>query len=108
MPGSALAAPATVASGANPPSLARTAAERACRLAFADIPAEVVEVSKTHLLDQLGIGLIAATLPRNLPLAAIASALGGGGRSTALGCAAPVAAASAALRNGALMHSLEY
>src|SRR5262249_3749052 len=31
-----------------------------------------------------------------------------GGSSTALGLAAPVPAAAAALRNGALMHSLEY
>jgi 2-methylcitrate dehydratase PrpD len=94
---------------ADPPNLARTAAEQACHLGFADIPTDVVQVAKTHLLDQLGIGLIAATLPRNRPLAAIAAALGGGGGvSTALGFAVPVSAATAALRNGALMHSLEY
>lgn len=90
------------------PALARVAAERACAIRFADIPPEVVAVAKTHILDQLGVGLVAATLPRNRPLAALASALGAGGNSTALGFAAAVPAAAAALRNGALMHSLEY
>jgi 2-methylcitrate dehydratase PrpD len=88
--------------------LARIAAERACAIDFADIPAEVVAIAKTHILDQLGVGLAAATLPRNGALAALLSNLGTGGKATALGFADPVRAAAAALRNGALMHSLEY
>src|SRR5260370_13417165 len=94
--------------GAIQPALARVAAERAGAIRFADIPPEVVAVAKTHILDQLGVGLVAGTLPRNRPLAALASALGAGGKSTALGFAAAVPAAAATLRNGALMHSLEY
>jgi len=94
--------------GAGPATLARMAAERACAIGFADIPPEVVAVAKTHLLDQLAVGLVATTLPRNSPLAVLISALGSGGSATALGFAAPVPAAAAALRNGALMHSLEY
>jgi 2-methylcitrate dehydratase PrpD len=90
------------------PLLARVTAERACAIHFADIPPEVVAVAKTHILDQLGVGLLAATLPRNRPLTALASELGAKGNSTALGFAAAVPAAAAALRNGALMHSLEY
>jgi 2-methylcitrate dehydratase PrpD len=92
----------------NQPVLARVAAERALAIRFDDIPTDVVALAKIHFLDQLGVGLAAATLPRNRPLAALASAFGTGGNSTALGFAAPVTAAAAALRNGALMHSLEY
>ena len=80
----------------------------ALAIRFDDIPADVVALAKTHFLDQLGVGLAAAALPRNRPLAALAAAFGTGGNSTALGFAAPVTAAAAALRNGALMHSLEY
>jgi 2-methylcitrate dehydratase PrpD len=83
-------------------------AEQALAIRFDDIPADVVALAKIHFLDQLGVGLLAATLPRNRPLAALASLFGTGGDSTALGGAAPVTAAAAALRNGTLMHSLEY
>jgi 2-methylcitrate dehydratase PrpD len=99
----------TTARGApNQPALARMVAEQACAIALHDIPTDVVALAKTHLLDQLGVGLAAAALPRNSPLASIVSAFGTGGKATALGFAAPVPAAAAALRNGALMHSLEY
>ena len=47
------------------PALARVAAQRARAIRFADIPAEVVALAKIHFLDQLGVGLAAATLPRN-------------------------------------------
>jgi 2-methylcitrate dehydratase PrpD len=90
------------------PALARMAAQRVRAIRFADIPADVIALAKTHVLDQLGVGLVAASLDRNRPLAALAGAFGTGGHSTALGLATPVTAAAAALRNGALMHSLEY
>ena len=90
------------------PVLARIAAERTLAIRFDDIPADVVALAKIHFLDQLGVGLAAATLARNRPLAALTSAFGTGGNSTVLGCTAPATAAAAALRNGALMHSLEY
>jgi 2-methylcitrate dehydratase PrpD len=96
------------ASSADPAALARIAAERVCAIGFADIPPAVIAIAKTHILDQLGVGLVAATLPRNDPLTALASAFGTGGNATALGFAGPLPAAAAALRNGALMHSLEY
>lgn len=88
--------------------LARVVAEQAIAIRFDDIPADVVALAKLHFRDQLGVGLLAATLPRNRPLAALASAFGAGGNATALGSAAPVVTAAAALANGALMHSLEY
>jgi 2-methylcitrate dehydratase PrpD len=80
---------ASLRNEATQPALARIAAERACVIRFADIPPEVVAVAKTHILDRLGVGLAAATLPRNRPLAALVSALGAGGNSTALGFAGP-------------------
>jgi len=92
----------------NAPALARIIAERALAIPFDAIPPDVVALAKIHILDQLGVGLAAATLPRNRPLAALTSALGTGGNATALGLAGPVPAAAAALRNGALMHSLEF
>jgi 2-methylcitrate dehydratase PrpD len=92
----------------NQSALAHMVAEQALAIRFDDIPADVLALAKIHFLDQLGVGLLAATLPRNRPLAALASLFGTGGDSTALGCAAPVTAAAAALRNGTLMHSLEY
>jgi 2-methylcitrate dehydratase PrpD len=99
----------TAARGApNQPPLASVAAEQACAIALHDIPADVVALAKTHLLDQLAVGLAAAALPRNRPLASLVSAFGTGGKATALGFDAPVPAAAAVLRNGALMHSLEY
>ena len=57
----------------NQPVLARIAAERALAIRFDDIPSDVVALAKIHFLDQLGVGLAAATLPRNRPLAALAS-----------------------------------
>src|SRR5262249_18074397 len=57
---------------------------------------------------QIGVGLVAATLPRNRPLYTLASAFGQGGSATALGLARAVPTAAAALLNGALMHALEY
>ena len=80
----------TAARGApNQPALARVAAEQACAIALHDIPADVVALAKTHLLDQLGVGLAAAALPRNRPLASLVSAFGTGGKATALGFARP-------------------
>jgi 2-methylcitrate dehydratase PrpD len=99
----------TASRGASDQSaLARIVAEQALAIRFDDIPPDVVALAKIHFRDQLGIGLVAATLPRNRPLAAVASLFGTGGNSTAIGCAAPVTPAAAALCNGALMHSLEY
>jgi 2-methylcitrate dehydratase PrpD len=92
----------------NRPALARLAAEQASAIAFHAIPADVVALAKTHLLDQLGVGLAAAALPRNRPLAALGSVFGTGGKATVLGFPTPAPAAAAVLRNGALMHSLEY
>ena len=78
------------------------------RIRFDDIPADVVALAKTTF----SISWAWALLPRLCPAIgrwrAGRGRSGQGARSTAFGFAAPVAAAAAALRNGALMHSLEY
>lgn len=89
--------------------LARLAAERLRATRFEDIPAAVIEAAKDRLLDQLGVGLVASTLERARVLSEAVPRIGGaGGTSTALGLREPLPAASAALRNGALMHALEF
>jgi len=100
--------PRAVARGAASPTLARLAAERARAIGCEDIPAAVVAAAKDQLLDQLGVGLVASTLANARALTAAVPRLGAGGASTALGLKEPLPAASAALRNGALMHALEF
>ncbi len=85
-------------------AIARFAAD----LELEAVPAEVVAHAKAHLLDALGVGLAAASLPRCRGLHRVATALGQGAEATGLGLAAPIPAASAALLNGALIHSLEF
>jgi 2-methylcitrate dehydratase PrpD len=91
------------------PPLARVAAERLCAIRFEDVPAAVIEAAKDRFLDQLGVGVVASTLAAARALSEAVPRLGGaGGTSTALGLREPLPAASAALRNGALMHALEF
>ncbi len=73
-----------------------------------DIPPAVVAAAKLHLLDSLGIGLAAASLPVNASWSVAIATLGDGGASTALGRSTPMPSASAALLNGSLIHSLEF
>jgi 2-methylcitrate dehydratase PrpD len=74
---------------------ARMVAEFAHNLTFEAIPGEVVEAAKEHLLDALGVGLAAASLPGAKGLAASVAGLGDGGQSTAFGLTTPLPAASA-------------
>lgn len=73
-----------------------------------EVPRDVLAAARLHFLDSLGVGLAAARIGPVRRVAEHAGVFGGGGRSTVLGRPAPVAAASAALVNGALIHSLEY
>ncbi|MEW6266996.1 MAG: MmgE/PrpD family protein [Thermodesulfobacteriota bacterium] len=89
-------------------SLAGLVAEYCRGLKFSDIPPQVVEAAKDRLLDALGVGLAAASLATTPKLHAALADLGRGGQGTTLGQAEPLPAASAALLNGTLIHSLEY
>ena len=89
-----------------------TAAERlagfATDLRFDEIPTDVVDKAKQHLLDTLGCGLAAhslgeATAPRDALLDVY-----GGGPATVIGAAQGLPAPAAACANGALFHALEF
>ncbi|MBL8702719.1 MAG: MmgE/PrpD family protein [Alphaproteobacteria bacterium] len=88
--------------------MARRLAGFALGLDLAAIPDAVVESAKLHLLDSLGVGLAASSLPGNAGWGDAVAGLGEGGASTALGRGAPMPCASAALLNGSLIHSLEF
>ena len=91
-----------------PASLTGRAADFALGLDLEAVPDAVVDAAKDHFLDALGVGLAAASLPEAAGLGPAVAALGRGAESTALGLPEPLPAASAALLNGTLMHSLEY
>lgn len=78
------------------------------RLRFADIPPEVVACAKARVLDALGVGLAAASLPEARGVFAAARRLGAGEEASAWGFGAKLPAPSAALVNGTLVHSLEF
>ena len=89
-----------------------TAAERlagfATDLRFDEIPTDVVDKAKQHLLDTLGCGLAAhalgvATAPRDALLGVY-----GDGPATVIGSMHGLPAPAAACANGALFHALEF
>lgn len=89
-------------------SAARRIARFAGGLRLEDVPAKVVEAAKLHVLDALGVGLAASTVPLSAGWAGAAARIGGAGPATVLGRGEGLTATAAALVNGALIHSLEY
>lgn len=89
-----------------------TLSQRIGRFAFElderSIPPEVVECAKDHILDAVGVGIAAASLPASAGWYAGVRALGAGEEASALGFSGKLPAPSAALLNGTLVHSLEY
>lgn len=77
-------------------------------LELAEIPAEVVEAAKLHLLDAVGTGLAGLALDQVPAARAVALEMGGEEEATALGLARRVGAGAAALANGATMHALDF
>ncbi|MCL6594819.1 MAG: MmgE/PrpD family protein [Firmicutes bacterium] len=72
------------------------------------IPPDVRRIAALHLLDALGVGIAASSLPEGQSVLAAVRALGTRSEATALGAAERLPAPSAALANGALIHALEY
>lgn len=89
-------------------SISRRIIAFAQRLRFEDLPAEVVSCAKARILDTLGVGLAAASLPEGRGVFAAARRLGTGDEASAWGFGARLPAPSAALVNGTLVHSLEF
>ncbi len=80
---------------------------RALNRAHEDIPDAVLASARLHLLDALAVGMIAA---RRGPVQGVRMlvASGGAGSCTVIGSTDRTTAATAALVNGALIHSLEF
>ena len=89
-----------------------TAAERiadfATSLAYEDIPSEVIEAAKLHVLDTLGCGLAASALGIATEGRTAMTELGGDPQASVIGYGANIPAASAAFANAMLCHGLDY
>lgn len=89
-----------------------TAAERFAEwttgLDLDDVPDEVAEAAKLHLLDTLGCGLAANALDVATEARAAMTELGGEEQATVLGAAEGLPAAGAAFANAMVCHGLDY
>lgn len=89
-------------------TIAERLAERALSLSYEDIPKEVLEHAKLHLLDSLGVALAAASMEPGKEILRAIRSLGAGDEGTVIGASERLPGPSAALINGTLIHGLEY
>jgi 2-methylcitrate dehydratase PrpD len=89
-----------------PPS--RTIARFAAGLQLADVPREVRERAKLHILDGLGLGLASHAYDYARSVLAGVAALGGTGSCSVLGRPERFEVRDAALVNGVLIHGLDF
>jgi 2-methylcitrate dehydratase PrpD len=87
---------------------ARLCASWLAHLKFSDIPDVVVADAKLRMLDIIGASLAASAAPVGAVARRAALRLGSGAESSILGFGDRVPAASAALANGTMAHSLDY
>jgi len=80
----------------------------AAGLRYEDIPAQVIEKAKLHLLDALGIGLAATREPYAAGVAALVRDWGGSPQATLWRWGDRLPAAHAALANGSFVHGLDF
>jgi 2-methylcitrate dehydratase PrpD len=89
-----------------------TAAERLCAftssLTLDEIPADVVEAAKLHVLDALGCGLAAHALDVATEGRAVMAELGGESQASVIGLEGGLPAANAAFANAMLCHGLDF
>jgi 2-methylcitrate dehydratase PrpD len=89
--------------------LSRVLATHVKRLTYQDLPAHVVEVTKTSLLDAIGVTLAASGLGEaSAPFVAMAKEFGGAPQSTLIGHRIKVPGPMAAFANGAMAHELDF
>lgn len=88
-------------------SATRRLAAFACGLQFDDVPADVLEAARLHLLDTLGCGLAAHALG-TAPYAGAAIDAETPGAASAIGIPHGVAPSAAALANGITCHALDF
>ncbi|MCE0763520.1 MmgE/PrpD family protein [Pseudonocardia kujensis] len=90
------------------PIVSRWLAERALDLRYSDIPADVVDLAKTLLVDQLGLQVKGATLANTRPERLLVEQMGARPEATVTNTALRSTAAQAAYLNGTFGHSMEY
>jgi 2-methylcitrate dehydratase PrpD len=90
------------------PTAAQRLADFAAALQFDDIPGEVVEAAKLHLLDTLGCALAAQAVGLAGQGRELMADQGGREQSSAIGSSDLLPAASAAFANGMLSHGLDF
>lgn len=89
-------------------SISHEFAEFVHGLDLQNIPAQVVEKTKVHLLDTLGIILATHNFGEIRPVVDLARYLGGPLESTVIGHGMKVAAPNAALANATMAHSVDF
>ena len=83
-------------------------AEFCSGLDLADVPGDVVSRVQTALIDSVGCGIYGSTLPWSKTLLAGVQAFAGSGDAVVLGTGATLPPDTAALVNGAFIHSFEF
>ncbi|MDQ8727348.1 MmgE/PrpD family protein [Bradyrhizobium sp. LHD-71] len=72
------------------------------------LPPHVARLARLHLMDAVGVGLAANTQDVGAPYRKFAAGIAGQGAATVFGRTGGTDAATAAMINGGLIHSLEY
>jgi 2-methylcitrate dehydratase PrpD len=83
-------------------------AEWALGLSLEDVPADVAEHAKLHLLDTLGCGLAASAVGVATEGVSAMAELGGADEATVIGAAVGLPAANAAFANAMTCHGLDF
>jgi 2-methylcitrate dehydratase PrpD len=87
---------------------AQRLAEWTGALAYEDIPADVVETAKLHLLDTIGCGLAAHALGVATEGRTAMAELGGAEQASVIGLDGALPAPNAAFANAMLCHGLDF
>jgi 2-methylcitrate dehydratase PrpD len=90
------------------PTAAQRLAHFASSLHYEDLPADVAEAAKLHLLDAIGCGLAAHGLGVATHARATMAELGGDGEASVIGLPGRLSAANAAFANATLCHGLDF
>lgn len=90
------------------PSVSEEAAQWSAKIAFAEIPADVVAATRWRILDTLGVALAVAAQPYGAKIRAGTLAMGGKGNAHILGFSDQTSPQAAAIANGAMASALSY
>jgi 2-methylcitrate dehydratase PrpD len=77
-------------------------------LSFEDVPEDVIEKTKLHILDTLGVAFATYGMDFAQIILEVSRSLGGVAESTVIGSGEKLPAPNAALVNGAMAHGLDY